>query len=188
MAYRTSHGNARKGGKTLVWENAHTDPARQLPEGVDASIARDSKGKVSSSEAASRLAKLRHTKPDFVRREITCSPEFSSYNKQRQELTRARIAELSQMTGGCSRAVCALVRASCWGTAFGEFTAAQAALSGDADLMDRAMSILAKASVEGEKARRLAIDEAATRKATQPTQSPFAAWTPALTPKPTADK
>lgn len=182
MAWRTAHGRARQGGETLVWEQAHQDAAPQLPAGAGGEVERDAGGRVRSSEAARQLASMRRHVPDFVRRDVACTPEFEPFDRQRRALTRARVAELHQQTGGCSRGVCARVRAACWGVAFGEYLASRAAETGDTELMDRAMTILAKSSVEDEKARRLAIDEATARRAAQPQDAhaqaaaAFAAW------------
>jgi hypothetical protein len=60
------------------------------------------------------------------------------------------------------------VRAAGWGVAFGEYLASKAAESGSPELMDRALSVLSKASVEDEKARRLAVDEAQSRPKADP--------------------
>jgi hypothetical protein len=164
MAWRRQHGNARRTqGEGIRWENAHQDPAPKLPPGVGGDIPRDKGGRVQGSEAARQLASLRKAAPDFVRRDVACTPEFEPFNRTRRALTRQRIAELHQQTGGVSRGVGARVRSAAWGYAFGEYLASRAAETGDPELMDRALTILSKASVEDEKARRLAIDEAASR-------------------------
>src|SRR4051812_42540407 len=136
MPWRKAHGNAARGGETLVFENAHEDPARPVPEGVGLAIARDGGGRVRSSEAARDLAKLRKAVPDFVRRDLVCLPEFSPYDRQRRAWTRQRVAELHMQTGGASRGVGARARAAGWGVAFGEYLASKAAETGDSELMD----------------------------------------------------
>lgn len=170
MAWRKAHGNAAKGGETLVWESAHKDPAAKVPEGVAVEIQRDKGGRVRDPEAARKLAKMRGKVPDFVRRDVVCHPDFEPFDRQRKALTRARVSELYQQTGGVSRGVGARVRAACWGVAFGEYLATKAAETGDPELMDRAMAVLSKASVEDEKARRLAVDEAQPRSGESPAE------------------
>jgi hypothetical protein len=177
LAWRKPHGERARAGETLVWENAQQDPAPPTPPTV--AIERDKTGRVTGAEAARALAKLRGAVPDFVRRDLVCAPDFAPYDRQRKDWTRARLAELASIAGGASRGIGARVRAAGWGVAFGEYLASKAAETGDSDLMDRAMSILSKASVEDEKARRLAIDEAAAR----PPADPLA-WMKAFEAKP----
>jgi len=158
-----AHGNAAEGGETLVFEHGHSDHAAKAKPGMAIEIKRDGGGKVRSREAASALAKLRKHVPNFVTKDIRCTEDFAPFNRQRRNLTRQRIAELYQQTGGASRGVGARVRSACWATSFGEYLAAKAAETGDPELMDRAVAILDKAATLDEKARRLAIDEASHR-------------------------
>jgi hypothetical protein len=163
MPWRKAHGASAKNGETLVWENAHEDPARPVPPGAELAIVRDAGGRVRSSEAARELARLRKNVPDFVARDIICLPEFKPYDRQRKAWTRQRVAEIHLQTGGTSRGVGTRVRASGWGVAFGEYLASKAAETGDAELMERALIVLDKAATLDEKARRLAVDEAIAR-------------------------
>ena len=163
--WRGPHGNKRDlhGPGGVTWENALTDPAPKVPAGAGVEIKRDEGGHVRDTESARALALLRNAVPNYVARAIVCSEAFADYNDTRKVWTRSRVTELYLQTGTVSRGVGARTRAAGWGFAFGEYLCAEAARTNDPELMDWALSILAKASTEDEKARRLAIDEAKSR-------------------------
>lgn len=182
MPVRKAHGRAAELGAVVVYETTPVDELPAVPEGSGVTIDRDGAGRVTGSEAARRLAALRNAKPDFVRADIQCAPDFVPYNVRRKEWTRRRVAEIHTMTGGVSVAVGAIIRGAGWAVAFGEYLAAQGAATGDPDLMDRSVKILGRASVELAKAYEIAAREAAAR----PRRAADVPWlisTPAPAPK-----
>ncbi|GMV19951.1 MAG: hypothetical protein AMXMBFR56_81750 [Polyangiaceae bacterium] len=157
MSFRKAHGNAAK-ATSLVWENTPVDelaPA-PAPPTTDKAAGRDGKGRITSSEKAREMARLRHVRPDFVRVEVACTPEFEPFNRRRQELVRQRVAELHAMFGGVSAGIGSMLRAWGWAVAFGEYLAHQAAQTGNPELMEQSGRALARASVELAKAYELA--------------------------------
>lgn len=164
MSFRKAHGTAGK-RQSLVWENTPVDelaPAPALPT-TDKRQGRDGKGRITSSEKARELARLRQIKPDFVRVEVVCAPDFEPFNRRRQELVRHRVAEVHAMFNGVSAGVGSMLRAWGWAVAFGEYLAHKAAQTGNPELMDQSGRALARASVELAKAYELAGKEAAAR-------------------------
>ncbi len=172
MTWRKAHGTARKGGATVVWETPPIDETPDPPKGGTTNVkaGRDAKGRIKSSETARQMARLRHAKPDFVRDEVRCAPDFESYNRRRQELVRQRVAELHQMFGGVSAGVGSILRGWGWGVAFGEYLAAKAAETGKPELMAQSTQALTRASVELQKAYETCAKEAAAR----PKENPHA--------------
>jgi hypothetical protein len=165
MPFRKGHGQARKLGQTLVWEQTPLDemPSAPKPPTLDPKAGRDAKGRIASGDKARELARLRHIKPDFVRVDVAAAPEFEPFNRRRKELVRKRVSELHAMYGDCSAGVGMILRAWGWATAFGEFMASKAAETADLDLMAQSGQVLARASVELAKAYELAGKEAASR-------------------------
>lgn len=168
MPWRRAHGKAAAHGASLAWESTPMDELPKPGRDAGALIVRDGGGRVRDSEAARRLASMRKAMPDFVRREIACAGDFKPFNRYRREWTRKRIAELHEATGGCSVAVAALVRAAGWGVAFGEYLATQGAESLDATTIEQSGKVLARASLESQKAYELAVREGSARRAQAP--------------------
>jgi hypothetical protein len=173
MPWRKAHGSAATGGETLVFEHGHGDTAAPAPANDAPPIQREKNGQVRDTEAARALGQRRKNAPDFVRRELVCTPEFEPFDRQRRTWTRSRLAELQAQYGAVSSGVAARVRAAGWGVAFSEFLASRAAETGDLDLMNQSASIAGKASTEDEKARRLAGEEADRRSKTPQSMGDF---------------
>lgn len=151
------------------------DEQRTPPAGSAApTIARDAKGKVRDSAAASALAK-RPRRKAYLPRAIACDPAFEIHNRNRVEWTRQRMIELVNLTGGVSRGVGAMVACAGWLYAGGEWAAERAAETGDLDLFKTAASLTATARTHDFGAWELAVREAEARKNAMPSGDAMAA-------------
>jgi hypothetical protein len=164
---RKAHGNAAKGGATVVYETPPSDEVRPVPVGAADPIQRREDGRFTSAGAAAaarRRADLARL-PDFAAGELDFIPTeaFAPFDAARRELTRQSGTDLATTTGGLSRAVWTIVRGACWLTSFAEYWASVAAQTGDPEAAERASRLFQKASIERVKAEDLAAREAAAR-------------------------
>lgn len=154
-SFRTAHGNARKGGQTVVFETA-PDGLRSVAPGSGEPLERREGGKFTSAGAAA-AARRRHALakvPDFAKGELGLIPfeGFEPFDEGRKGLLAAKAGEIVQATGEADTGVMATLRGWSWLVAFAEYYAHQAATAGDAEAATRARMFFKDASIELAKA------------------------------------
>lgn len=170
MVWRTAHGNARKGGKSQVWENA-PDGARPVPVGSADPVERRPDGTVTREGAVAlgkRSAAVR-AQPDFSDGSAPWLPpcdELAPFDSARRELLKVKRDELAGITGGVSSGTGAILRGWAYIHAAGEFWASRFFATGDPAAFEQMTRAFKAASAEEAKARDAAAWEAAARKPT----------------------
>jgi len=152
------------------------DEQRKVPAGAAAPVVRrNAKGQPVDSAAARALAK-RPRRTTYLPRKIACDARFEVHNHARIEWTRQRVVEITNLTGGVSRGVGAMIVCAGWLYAGGEWASERAAESGDLDLFKVAASLTATARTHDFGAWELAVREADARKKTRGPGDPLAAF------------
>lgn len=154
-SFRTAHGNARKGGESIVFE-AVPDGLRSVNPGSAEPLERRSDGKFTAAGAAAagrRRAALAKV-PDFAKGELELVPfeGFEPFDIGRRGLLAAKSAEIVQATGEADTGTMATLRGWSWLVAFGEYYAHQAATTGDPEAATRSRQFFKDASIELAKA------------------------------------
>jgi len=165
-SFRSAHGNAAKGGETVVFE-AVPDGLRTVDPGSAEPLDRRSDGKFTAAGAAAagrRRAALAKV-PDVLRGELELVPfeGFGPFDASRRGLLAAKTSEIVDATGAADTGVMATLRGWSWLVAFGEYYATQAATTGDAEAAGRARQFFKDASIELAKSWEFARVSAANR-------------------------
>ena len=165
-SFRSAHGEAAKGGSTVVFECV-PDGMRPATNAVADPIATDAAGRFTSEGAATaarrrwELAKV----PNFAERELEFIPaeSFKPFDKARRDLLSVRISELVTQYGHCSPGTVTVLRGWAWMVSFAEYFATKAAREDSSGFADIAAKHFKNASIELAKAHEFARVEAAAR-------------------------
>src|SRR5688572_4259809 len=116
-AFRTAHGNARKGGATVVFE-AVPDGLRTAQGGFAEPLERSTGGKFTPAGAAA-AARRRHALakvPDFAKGELELVPfeGFEPFDAGRRGLLAAKASEIVTATGEADTGTMATLRGWSW--------------------------------------------------------------------------
>lgn len=123
-------------------------------------------GTVRSTEAARSLAKRPRLRRRLVPTALNVDPGFESHARARRDWLTRRVSEHHEVFGAVSSAVGAMLNASSWLFAAGEFAAEKAAEAGDVELFKVAASLTTTARGHELAAWELAAREARARRTT----------------------
>ena len=139
MPYRTSSTDGRM---PVHVETPRADELSQAQAaGPDPLAAgRDSGKRVRTTEAARALARLPR-RPRHVTRDIATHPDFEPHNRRRLEWQRKRLIELQAAHGHVSHGVGAILSHAAWCHAAAEFSAEQAAATGNIEAFKAASAL-----------------------------------------------